>query len=105
MALEVLSNFREGRRIVVTPGFIELGDRQAYHCEALGRGIASSADYAVVVNRINREAIVKGLKDGGFGDDKIYMADTFTDASAHLTQILRAGDTVLYANDLPDSFR
>ena len=49
MALEVLKNFKvaEGnKRIVITPGFVEMGTRQAEANKELGRTIAVSCDYA-----------------------------------------------------------
>jgi UDP-N-acetylmuramoyl-tripeptide--D-alanyl-D-alanine ligase len=108
MALEVLHNFSrpEGaRRIVVTPGFVELGELQAELNRELGRDIAAACDVAIVVNRTNREAIAKGLQEAEFAAEQTILADTFAEASAILAQQLRAGDVVLYENDLPDSFR
>ncbi len=107
MALEVLRDFRtdQGRRIAVTPGFVELGERQYELNRQLGRDMAGACDCAVVVNLTNREAITAGLADGGFPAESIYEADSFADASAWLAQRLHAGDTILYENDLPDSFK
>lgn len=108
MALEVLHSFSspEGaRRIVVTPGFVELGERQAELNRELGRDIAAACDVAIVVNRTNREAIAQGLQDAEFPSRQTILADSFAEASAMLAQQLRAGDVVLYENDLPDSFR
>ena len=108
MALEVLASFNRpasGRRIVVTPGFVELGERQAELNRELGRDIARSADLAIVVNQTNREAISSGLKDAQFEEEKTILADSFAEASAYLASTLRAGDVILYENDLPDSFK
>lgn len=108
MALAVLRDFRtepDGRRIVVTPGFIELGARQAELNRELGREMAAACDHAIVVNATNRDAIARGLADGGFPEERIFRADTFAQASAHLSEYLHAGDVVLYENDLPDSFK
>ena len=108
MALEVLRNFhlREGaRRIVVTPGFVEMGESQYRNNKELGQTIATSADLVIVVNRINRAAIVEGLNDKGFSEETVVVADSFAEASAYLAARLRVGDVVLYENDLPDSFQ
>ena len=108
MALEVLRNFAlaEGaQRIVVTPGFVEMGDSQFRNNRELGQNIAQAADLVVVVNRINRQAIVQGLCDNSFSEDNILQTDSFAEASAYLAGVLRAGDVVLYENDLPDSFK
>jgi UDP-N-acetylmuramoyl-tripeptide--D-alanyl-D-alanine ligase len=105
MALEVLAGFSSGRRIIVTPGMIELGARQVeLNCE-FGRQIAAAADIAVIVGEHNREAIVTGLTDGGFPTEKIYTARDFADASRYVNTTTRAGDVVLYENDLPDTFK
>ena len=106
MALEVLRDFNTGgRRIVVTPGFVEMGESQYRNNKALGVNIASAADIAIVVNRVNREAIVAGLGEAGFAAEKIIQTDSFAEASAYLATTMRAGDVVLYENDLPDSFK
>ena len=108
MALEVLRDFQriEGaRRIVVTPGFVEMGESQYRNNKELGERIASSADIAIVVNRTNRDAIAAGLREAGMAEQSIILADSFAEASAHLATMMRAGDVVLYENDLPDSFK
>jgi UDP-N-acetylmuramoyl-tripeptide--D-alanyl-D-alanine ligase len=38
-------------------------------------------------------------------EEKIFVADSFVMAQARLVQIARAGDVVLYENDLPDTFK
>ena len=106
MALEVLRDFNtEGRKIVVTPGFVEMGDSQYRNNKELGGNIASAADIAIVVNRVNREAIVSGLSEAGFATERTIQTDSFAEASAYLATTMRAGDVILYENDLPDSFK
>jgi UDP-N-acetylmuramoyl-tripeptide--D-alanyl-D-alanine ligase len=105
MALEVLASHTEGRRIVVTPGMIELGEKQEHYNREFGRQIAASADIAVIVGAHNREAILEGLARGGFDPEKLYTAATFDEASRHVASTMRGGDTILYENDLPDTFK
>lgn len=108
MALEVLKNFSVGegnKRIIVTPGFVEMGSRQAEANKELGRSIASCADYAIVVNATNRAAISSGIQEGGMPAEKVFLADSLAEARVHLGSILKAGDVVLYENDLPDNFK
>lgn len=108
MALGVLKGFAVGegnKRIVITPGFVEMGTRQAEANRELGRTIARSSDYAIVVNATNREAILGGIQEGGMSEERYFLADSLNHAHAHLAQILKAGDVVLYENDLPDNFK
>lgn len=105
MALDVLRRITTGKRIVITPGMIELGDKQKEYNHQFGVQMSSAADYVMVVGTYNREAILAGLEEGGMDESKIFLAESFTMAQARLMQIARAGDVVLYENDLPDTFK
>jgi UDP-N-acetylmuramoyl-tripeptide--D-alanyl-D-alanine ligase len=105
MALDVIKEFQTGKRIVVTPGMIELGAKQYDLNFELGKKIAVSCDYAIVVGLYNRESIINGLHATDFDKNNIYPAVTFKDAVIHLNGILEKGDVVLYENDLPDTFK
>lgn len=106
MALEVLGAMKGGRRIVITPGMIELGEEQHRLNMEFGRTIAKCADVAIVVGQYNRDAIVEGIEaEGVLPEGGLHTVDTFTDAQRLLGTIARGGDTVLYENDLPDTFK
>ena len=105
MALDVLGGMKGGRRIVITPGMIELGDKQEYFNEKFGEHIAETCDVAIVVGQYNREAIVRGIRAGGMAEENIKLADTFAEAQQMMLGFAKAGDTVLYENDLPDTFK
>lgn len=102
-ALEVFSKF-DGRKIVITPGMVELGkyeDRENYE---LGKRLASVIDYAILVGNYGSYRIRDGLLDAGFSLDNIYMAKDLDAASAHLKKMVKPKDVVLFENDLPDKF-
>lgn len=105
MALDVLASMKPGKRILITPGMIELGEREAELNAAFGEKAAASCDVAIVVGRYNREAITEGLRRGGMPENAIHTPETFADAQLLLRTIAAAGDTVLYENDLPDTFK
>lgn len=66
-ALEVLREF-DGRRVVVTPGLVELGKREKEENEKLGKEIANVANLALIIGR-NGEYIRKGLIENGFPEE------------------------------------
>ena len=107
MALEVLSGFAtEGRRYVVTPGFVEMGVKQYENNRLFGGDIArAKIDGVYVVNEVNRAAITEGLDEGGYPSAQVECVASFVEAMAALQPKLKAGDVVLYENDLPDSFK
>lgn len=105
MAMDVLSRFNKGKRIVITPGMIELGDKQYELNEAFGVKIAECADVAIIVGEYNKEALLNGIKQGKMNKENVHAVASFNDAQRVLASIAKAGDTVLYENDLPDTFK
>lgn len=105
MAMDVLCRMNKGKRIVITPGMIELGEKQFELNEALGEKIAESADVAIIVGEYNREALTSGIAKGGMSKENVHVVATFNDAQRVLGTIATSGDTVLYENDLPDTFK
>ena len=53
MALDVLKMMNTGKRIIITPGMIELGEKQVEYNTEFGKKIASSCDVAIVVGEYN----------------------------------------------------
>lgn len=108
MALRVLKEMdlpEGGKRIVITPGFVELGPEQQKECRTLGYRAAKSADILVIVNKLNREAIYSGAVEGGLDEKNIICADTLSEAVALVSALTTPGSVLLYENDLPDMFK
>jgi len=106
MAVEVLGMMKdEGKRIIITPGMIELGERQVEANRQFGRYIAANADVAIIVGLYNRDAILAGLADGKMAKEKVLAVDSFAQAQIELHKTASPGDIVLYENDLPDTFK
>jgi UDP-N-acetylmuramoyl-tripeptide--D-alanyl-D-alanine ligase len=92
-----------GRRVVVTPGMVELGREQfeanrAFAAEAGAAGVT----HLLVVNRTNRAALLKGAEEGGVGT--VILFETRDEAVRWVRETLVDGDAVLYENDLPDHY-
>ena len=114
MALGVLASMKlpeGGRRICVTPGFVELGSRQFDACRELGALAVRSCDILIIVNKYNREAILEGAKSvipdsnrASSFEDRVLCVDTLAEAVASLTVLATPGSAILYENDLPDTF-
>ena len=103
-ALDVLRSMEGGRRILITPGMIELGAEQESANRAFGERAAQCADYIILVGPKQTLPIQRGLKGAGWPDEKLYIARDLSDARAHIEPTLKAGDVLLYENDLPDTF-
>ena len=108
MALDALAALdlpAGAKRIVVTPGFVELGQRQEEACVELGERIARSADILIIVNKYNKNAIYKGATSAGMSKKDIICAQNLAEAAAELRRLATPPDAILYENDLPDTFK
>ncbi len=102
-ALEVLaaSGGPGARRVVVTPGMIELGPRQKGENIALGTSAAEVADDLVIVGRANRRWLARGARGRRA---RITLVDHREEAVEWVRGRLGPDDAVLYENDLPDHY-
>lgn len=103
-ALEVLSQFEGGSRILITPGLVELGPIQAEENRRLGQAAASVCDYVVLVGPEQTRPIRQGLLEGGFPSDRVLLARHADEVADGLAGIVRPGDILLYENRLPDTY-
>lgn len=103
-ALHVLKEIEGKKKIIVTPGFIELGEIEDQMNYNLGLDIASSVDIAILVGKEKTSQIYKGLESCGFESKRIYIVKNLTEAQEVLGGVLEKGDVVLFENDLPDTY-
>ncbi len=103
-ALEVLRQF-PGRRIIITPGMVELGEKEAEYNRTFGTQMVGCADIAIIIGKNRATPILEGLRESGFAHENIHRVDSLDDSTRLLHTIVRPGDTVLYENDLPDHYQ
>ena len=103
-ALEVLSKFKEGRKIIITPGMIELGEDEKEENREFGRNIAKVCDFAILVGIKRTIPIQEGIKEQGFAPDSLFVVDSLDKATQVLQNLTRPKDVVLFENDLPDNY-
>jgi UDP-N-acetylmuramoyl-tripeptide--D-alanyl-D-alanine ligase len=103
-ALEVLASHEAERRLLVTPGMVELGDREEEENERFGQHAAEVCDLVVLVGEERSRPIRAGLDAASFPGDRIHVVANATEAQALLATTTRRGDVVLFENDLPDLY-
>lgn len=103
-ALKVLKLFNSKNKIVITPGLVELGFKEREENVNFGRNISNVATHVILVNQTNQEAIVEGLLENDFPEENIIKVGTIIEAKLKLKEIAKRGDTILFANDLPDNY-
>lgn len=103
MAVEVLG-MMPGKKIIVTPGMIELADLQYELNKKFGTYIADVCDEVILVGREQTKPIYDGLIEKKYSVEHIHILQDVKEAFP-LMQKLDEGNTyVLLENDLPDIF-
>jgi len=108
-AVETLGTF-QGFRVLITPGMVELGEKEESLNREFGFQAARHCDYIILVGYNRAKPIKEGALKAGFSEDNIYTAKDIYDA-------LKMADTladglkpeegpmvVLLENDLPDNY-
>lgn len=104
MALEVLKSFEHRKRILITPGIVELGDKSEEINKELGKKSAHSADYIILVGAQQTVPIYNGIIEESFPDKQLYIAKNLQDALSQMNKIITPDSVVLLENDLPDNY-
>lgn len=102
-AMEVLDIF-EGRKIVLTPGLVELGKEENLSNMQMGKILASHADVVIITGKQNAQMLINGLLDGGMAKENVIYASSLKKGNEELNAIIKEGDVVLFENDLPDNY-
>ena len=103
-ALDVLAAVPGRRKVLVTPGMVELGERHAVEHETLGRRAAAVCDTVVLVGPARTAPILAGLRAATFPAEHVVVVASLAEATARLATLLGPGDVVLFENDLPDTY-
>ena len=103
MAVDVLG-LMDGKKIIVTPGMIELGDKQYEYNMEFGRQIAKVCDEVILVGKEQTKPIYDGLKKEKYNEKNIYILNDVKEAFPLMKKLSDKKTYVLLENDLPDIF-
>ncbi|MDF1594710.1 MAG: UDP-N-acetylmuramoyl-tripeptide--D-alanyl-D-alanine ligase [Acidimicrobiia bacterium] len=100
--LQLLGEIGSGaRRVLVTPGMVELGADQVTENARLAAQAVEVATDILIVGLTNRRALLKGTEGGRAS---VMVVDSRPEAVEWVRANLGRGDVVLYENDLPDHY-
>lgn len=103
-ALDTLAMFKE-LRILMTPGMVELGEKQYDENKEVGLYAADKCDYAVLVGKEQTKPIQDGLLEAGFAPNKMILVDDLQEAFRMVNAIPgERQKVILIENDLPDNY-
>ena len=102
-AVEVLG-LMEGIKIIVTPGMIELGDKQYELNHKFGQYISEVCDYVILIGKNQTKPIYDGLVESKYDTKKIFVLNDVREAFTLMNRLSTKDTYVLLENDLPDLF-
>jgi len=103
-ALEVLSLYQTGRRVVVTPGMVELGHLHEQENHKLGVLLTQHASDILLIGHKQTLPIQQGIASTNFPRERLIVFESIREALDWHKGNLSAGDSILFLNDLPDTY-
>lgn len=101
-SIEAMSDF-VGRKIIITPGFMDLRYYRSEENRKLGNKIAKTFDFVILVGKKQSREIYKGFLDEAFSKDKILIVNTMEEAHKKLARIQKYGDIILWENEMTNN--
>ncbi len=103
-AVETLAMF-DGLHILITPGMVELGDKEAEYNRVFGGYAAACCDYILLVGEEHTRPIRDGALRAGFAEKKCLVFEKLEEALTFAYSIATAKRKyILLENDLPDQY-
>ena len=103
-ALDTLSMF-DMLKIVITPGMVELGEKQLSLNREFGRQIAKVADYTILVGKNQTIPIQEGIREENYDEEKLFIVDDIKEALDIAYKLKSEKQkAILLENDLPDNY-
>lgn len=99
--IEVLNSF-DGTKAVVSQGIVEMGNQTVAENYRFAKKLAKVADYCALLGQ-NTPSLYKGLIDGDFDEQKIFVCENLKEAVSALLPYLSKNSVIAFQNDLPDN--
>ena len=103
-AVRVLGSFEGLKKIIVTPGLVELGEKE-YDCNyQLGLAAGKTCDVVILVGEKRAVPMADAVATLDFPKENLHIVKSFAEAMELLRRIADKNSAVLFENDLPDNY-
>ena len=104
-AINVLKYFNDYKKILITPGIVELGDKQYEFNKQFIIEASKLCDYILIVSEVNKNAMIDGLKEVNYSEYNYFYFNSFNEAYSYANiNIKDDKKIILIENDLPDNY-
>lgn len=94
----------DGRKMLLTPGLVELGEESDAIHRALGREIADAYDLVLLIDTPSSRSLAAGLAEVGYPADRVITYPDTATAHREFSKLLKSGDVVIFQNDWTDNY-
>lgn len=101
-ALEVMKALPGKNKIIITPGFVELGEQTLEAHQKFSEHIAKNTDRVILVGKA--VGIEEALQVLNYPQEHLFKVNNLQEAKIKLKEILQIDDVVLFENDLSDDY-
>lgn len=102
-AVDVLASFEGYTKVIITPGMVELYDKQDEENESFAEYAGAKVDYAIVVGHTNRLALDRGFEKT-LSKDRIIDIEKVEAAIFYARNNISGKKVILLENDLSDNY-
>ena len=103
--LDTLAEIPGTNKIVITPGFVEMGEKQFEYNKTLAKQIAKVATSVGIIGTTNKDALTIGLQEALFPLEKVVYAQNEQEATNLLHSQLTPQSIVLYEGGTPEIYQ
>lgn len=103
-AIEVISRFKNRRKIYVTPGMAEAGNASRNIHLEIAKQLSTVVDLVILIDTSSSRFIKEGLKKDNFPDDKIKIYKHQQDVYEDMSNWVKSNDVVIFQNIWPESY-
>lgn len=103
-AVRVLGSFDGMKKVIITPGLIELGEKEYSSNYALGLEAADKCDIIIFVGKNRSKPMVDAVNSTEFAKENLFVASSFLEAMEIYSRFADSNTVVLLENDLPDNY-
>ncbi|HID86882.1 MAG TPA: UDP-N-acetylmuramoyl-tripeptide--D-alanyl-D-alanine ligase [Anaerolineae bacterium] len=101
-ALEYLQGAPAHRRVMVTPGILELGSAASEAHRRVGRKMAQVCDLVIITSRDYARYLLEGAREGRMPEDRIVVEEDLGAVARRLRAYLMPDDVVLFQGRGPE---
>ena len=103
-AVHVLGSFDGMKKVIITPGLIELGEKEYDSNYALGLQATKYCDIIILVGQNRSKPLQDAVNSTEFNKENLFVAKNFFEAMEIYSKFADSNTVLLIENDLPDNY-